>query len=75
MTDYIINYIKGEFSEGNDVVESLKQLRYIKPDDWYPKLQFSENMNETICGEKEFMMSYKALLDSAVKHIKTYEVN
>ena len=24
MTDYIINYINGEFFEGNDIVESLK---------------------------------------------------
>ena len=38
--EYILNCMKGTLSEGNDIAEALKQLKYADTDKWYPYLEF-----------------------------------
>ena len=63
--------------EGQDIAESLKNLKYCDMNKWYPKLEYSKDMNEDKqkAENEEFKMKYKALLDVAVKRIRTYDTN
>ena len=44
-TDFVINHIKGNFAEGQDIAESLKNLRYCDTNKCFPKLEYNKNTN------------------------------
>ena len=76
-TEFLLNYIKGEFQNGNDIAESLRQREYADPKEWYPSM---EHNNETDpirreTREKEIQITFKAELDAALKRKSTYETN
>ena len=76
-TDFIINHIKGNFAEGQDIAESLKNMQYEDTEKWYPTLKKSNATDKDIqeAENEGLKMRYKALLDAAVKRIRTYETN
>ena len=52
-------------------------MKYCNTNKWYPKLDYSEDVDEDKrkAENKKFKMKYKALLDTAVKRIRTYDTN
>ena len=77
MTEFLINYIKGEYAHGNDITESICNGSYSDTLEWYPKLEIS---TETDLDKKKIMdielqMKYKAQLDSTIKRETTFESN
>ena len=76
-TDFVINHIKGNFAEGQDIAESLKSMKYEDTEKWYPVLKKSNatDQDEREAENEGYKMRYKALLDAAVKRIRTFETN
>ena len=76
-TEFIINYIKDEFTHGNDIAEALRKLEYEATENWYPKLEISKADDEEtkIRETKENDIKYKAKLDATVKREQIYENN
>ena len=76
-TEFLINYIKGEYVYGNDIAESIRNGRYADTSKWYPKLETS---TETDPDKKkiidiELQMKYKAQLDATIKRETTFGTN
>ena len=76
-TDFIINYIKGKFAEGQDIAESLRNLEYEDTEQWYPVLKRSNEKDEQLrdAENEGLKMRYKALLDASVKRVRTFKTN
>ena len=43
--DFVINYIKKTFTQGNDIAESLRTLQVKDTTEWEPTLQVSDAVN------------------------------
>ena len=76
-TEFLINYIKGEYVYGNDIAESIRNGKYEDTSKWYPKLETS---TETDPEKKKIMdielqMKYKAQLDATIKRETTFGTN
>ena len=76
-TEFIINYIKGDFNYGNDIAESLRNLEWTSIELWYPTLEMSSTTNNVIniTETKQFELKYKAKLDAMVKREEIFNNN
>ena len=69
-TEFIINFIKGKFNYGSDIVELLRNLKYEDTVKWYPKLEVSIATESSInvTETRQYKLKYKAMLDATVNH-------
>ena len=76
-TEFIVNSIKGNFSYGKNIAESLWKLEYKKTELWYPTLKTSTPTDAIIktTETRQFELTYKAKLDATVKHEETFNNN
>ena len=76
-TEFIINQVKGEFNYGNDIAESLRELRYMNTKLWYPTLKLSTATDPVIISAetKQFELTFKAKLDAEIKREEIYNNN
>ena len=76
-TEFIINHVKGEFKYGNDIAESLRELKYVDTKLWYPTLKLSTATDPAIIlvERKQYELIFKAKLDATVKREEIYENN
>ena len=77
ITEFVINHIKGEFNYGNDIAESLRELKYIDTKLWYPRLKLSTVIDPAIklVETKQYELIFKAKLDATVKREEIYKNN
>ena len=76
--EFLINYIKMSFNQGNDIAETLTTMIKINTDDWMPTLKSSWESDDEKVQEREnrqFKLQYKAELDKAMKRRRTYNEN
>ena len=79
------NHIKKTYDRGNDVAQSLKDLKLANTEAWKPKLKGSEAAKTEAKTEEQKAkvapetrqneLEFKAELDEAMKRIRTYENN
>ena len=76
-TKFLINYIKGEFLNGNDIIEFLRKLEYTDPKKWYLKVEENNKIDPTRKNirDKEVQMAFKTKLDAVIKIEFIYERN
>ena len=76
-TEFLINYIKEEYTHGNNTAESIRNGRYSYTLEWYPKLEISMEMDpdRKKIMDIELQMKYKAQLDATIKRETTFESN
>ena len=76
-TKFLINYIKGEFSYGNNIVESIRKGEYIDTSTWYPNLEINmaTDPDKKKTKDIELQMKYKAKIDATMKRETTFESN
>ena len=67
--EFIINYIKRTFMQGNDISESLRTLTDFNKRQWRPTLQISMSniLEDKLHEDKQYEFEYKAELDLAIK--------
>ena len=76
-TEFLINYIKGEYAYGNDIAESIRNGAYVDSTEWYPKLEVSteSNPDKKRIEDTELQMKYKAKLDATIKRETMFDSN
>ena len=51
--EFLINHIKMNFDQGNDIAETLTNMVKIKTDDWMPTLRTSNEIDDEQVREKK----------------------
>ena len=76
-SEFILNYVKKTYHRGNDISESLRELKKTDTNLWKPKLQFStETEDEAKKREnRQFELEHKAEFDEYMKRKRDYEEN
>ena len=75
-TEFLIDYIKGDFSYRNEIAESIQIIKYADTSTWYPRLEINtETDPEKKLKDTELQMEYKAKLDATIKRETTFESN
>ena len=75
--EFVINYIKKTFTQGNDIAESLRTLQITDTTEWEPILQISEAVN-VIDQERENRQNeikYRSRLDVISRRSDIYQEN
>lgn len=75
--EYIINHVKLTFDRGNDIAETLRNLKLEDVDKWKPKLRRSVSQDaETAALENEQLkIEFTRELDEFVKRNRVYQDN